>query len=68
MIYAIIGDNSMLYETTDVIDTFVFRALRNYGDMSMSSAIGLYQSVVGFVLVLVTNGLVRTMNTDASLF
>ena len=68
MIYALIGDNTMLFPTTDVIDTFVYRALRNYGDMSMSSAIGLYQSAVGFVLVLVTNGTVRKMNKDASLF
>lgn len=68
MIYALIGDNTILYETTDVIDTFVYRALRNYGDMSMSSAIGLYQSLVGFVLVLITNSVVRKLNKDASLF
>ncbi|PYI53342.1 ABC transporter permease [Paenibacillus flagellatus] len=68
MIYAIIGDNSMLYPTTDVIDTFVFRALRKYSDMSMSSAVGLYQSVVGFVLVLITNAIVRKVNKDAALF
>ncbi|GAA3407427.1 ABC transporter permease [Paenibacillus hodogayensis] len=68
MIYAIIGDNSLLYPTTDVIDTFVFRALRKYSDMSMSSAIGLYQAVVGFVLVLATNAIVRKANKDAALF
>ncbi|MCD9021109.1 ABC transporter permease [Cohnella silvisoli] len=68
MIYALIGDNTLLYPTTDVIDTYVYRALRSYGDMSMSSAIGLYQSVVGFILVVITNGLVRKWNKDASLF
>ncbi len=68
MIYALIGDNTLLYPTTDVIDTFVYRALRSYGDMSMSSAVGLYQSVVGFILVLVTNGIVRKWNKDSSLF
>lgn len=68
MIYAIVGDNSMLYPTTDVIDTFVFRALRQYSDMSMSSAVGLYQSAVGFVLVLITNAIVRKVNKDAALF
>ncbi|MEK8127323.1 ABC transporter permease subunit [Paenibacillus filicis] len=68
MIYALIGDNALLYPTTDVIDTFVFRALRQYSDMSMSSAIGMYQSVVGFLLVLGCNTIVRRLNKDAALF
>ncbi|WP_159883155.1 ABC transporter permease [Paenibacillus puerhi] len=68
MIYALIGDNALLYPTTDVIDTFVFRALRQYSDMSMSSAIGMYQSIVGFLLVLGANTVVRRLNKDAALF
>lgn len=68
MIYTIIGDNALLYSTTDVIDTFVYRALRQYGDISMSSAVGLYQSVVGFVIVLAANWIVRKMNKEAALF
>ncbi|SDC43080.1 putative aldouronate transport system permease protein [Paenibacillus sp. UNCCL117] len=68
MIYALIGDNALLYPTTDVIDTFVFRALRQYSDMSMSSAIGMYQSIVGFLLVLGCNTVVRKLNKDAALF
>ncbi|UFU03231.1 ABC transporter permease subunit [Ruania suaedae] len=53
-IYAIIGDNGTLFETTDVIDTFVFRALRTSGDLGMTAAVGLFQSVVGFVLIATT--------------
>lgn len=68
MIYALVGDNSLLLPTTDVIDTFVFRALRQYNDMSMAAAVGLYQSVVGFILVIATNAIVRRINKDAALY
>ncbi|GAA4717547.1 ABC transporter permease subunit [Phytohabitans rumicis] len=50
-IYAIVGDNGTLFPTTDVIDTYVFRALRELGDFGTTAAVGLFQSVVGFVLV-----------------
>lgn len=50
-IYAIVGDNGTLFPTTDVIDTYVFRSLRQLGDFGTTAAIGLFQSVVGFVLV-----------------
>lgn len=68
MIYALVGDNASLYATTDVIDTFVYRSLRNIGDAGMSSAAGLYQSVVGFILVLGFNALVKKYKSEGSLF
>ena len=61
-------DNPMLYRTTDVIDTFVYRSLVQLGDISMAAAAGFYQSVVGFVLVVLANWLVRRINPDNSLF
>jgi putative aldouronate transport system permease protein len=67
-IYAIIGDNGLLFQTTDVIDTYVFRALRQSGDLGMTAAIGLFQSLVGFVLVVITNILSRRYSDDARLF
>lgn len=68
MIYALIGDNSLLYSTTDVIDTFVFRALRVRGDMGMAAAVGLYQSVIGFIFVFTCNKITKKYNAEASLF
>ncbi len=68
MIYAIIGDNGLLYPTTDVIDTYVFRALRTLGDPSQAMAVGLYQSMVGFVLVLGFNWVVKKINPDNAIF
>lgn len=68
MIYAIVGDNPNLYHTTDVIDTYVFRMLRQMNDISMSTAIGLYQSLVGLVIVLVTNRLAKKYDSDSAIF
>lgn len=68
MIYAIAGDNSLLFPTTDVIDTYVFRAMRQLNDFGMSSAVGLFQSVTGFVFVLAVNAAVKKVSRDAALF
>ncbi|MFC4778803.1 ABC transporter permease subunit [Paenibacillus sp. GCM10023252] len=57
-----------LFSTTDVIDTYVFRALRVTGDVGMASAAGFYQAVVGFILVLASNLLVRRLDPDSALF
>lgn len=61
-------NSPMLYSATDVIDTYVFRAINQLGDFSMGSAVGLYQSVVGFILILVTNMIVKKVNKNAALF
>ncbi len=68
MIYGLIGDNGMLFRTTDVIDTYVYRALRQLGDFGMSTAVGLYQSVLGFVIVSISNHLARRFREEGALF
>ena len=68
MFYAIIRDNSVLLPTTEVLDTYVFRVFRNTGDPSLTMAIGLYQSVVGFILVFTTNWIVRRRYPEGALF
>jgi putative aldouronate transport system permease protein len=67
-IYAIVGDNGTLFRTTDVIDTYVFRALRQQGDFGTTAAIGLFQSVVGFVLVCLATLYSRRYARDAAIF
>lgn len=68
MIYALVGDNGVLYPTTDIIDTYIFRALRQVGDMSQSTAIGLFQSVIGFFMVYGSNWLARKFYPDGALY
>lgn len=67
-IYSIIGDNGLLFEHTDVIDTYVFRAIKQAADFGTTAAVGLYQSIVGFILVYGSNALVRKYNKDNALF
>ena len=57
-----------LYSTTDVVDTFVFRSMRELGDMGMSAAAGLLQSFIGFVMVLLTNHLSKKISEEGALF
>jgi putative aldouronate transport system permease protein len=59
MIYAVIGDKAQLYETTDVIDTYLLRALRNNSNYGFSAAVGLVQSVLGFICIFGSNWLVK---------
>ncbi|WP_319633419.1 ABC transporter permease [Paenibacillus psychroresistens] len=68
LFYFIPRNAGTLYSTTDVIDTYVFRSLRVVGDLGMASAAGLYQSVVGLVLVVITNFIVRKSNKENALF
>ncbi|MFS0724885.1 ABC transporter permease [Paenibacillus sp. 1P07SE] len=68
MIYALVGDNGTLYSTTDIIDTYVFRSLRQIGDPSEAMAVGLFQSLVGFVLVFGTNAITRKYFRDGALY
>lgn len=68
MFYNVTRNSPMLYSTTDVIDTYVYRALRDHGDVGMSAAVGLYQSVVGFFMILITNNFVKKIEPENALF
>lgn len=68
MIYGIIGDNGVLFPTTDVIDTYTYRALRQMGNFGMSSAVNLVQSALGLITILIFNKIVRRIDPEASLF
>jgi putative aldouronate transport system permease protein len=68
MIYSLVGENGVLFSTTNVIDTYTFRALRQLGNFGMTAALGLYQSVLGLCAVLLFNWLVRRIDSDWSLF
>lgn len=66
-IFAIIGDNGTLFSSTDVIDTYVFRSLRTIGDFGTTAAIGLFQSVVGFILVTAAVLIQRRYSKESSI-
>lgn len=57
-----------LFPVTQVIDTYVYRMLKVSGDIGMSSAVGLFQSIMGFIVVLFSNFIVKKIDEDNKLF
>ena len=68
LFYNVPMNSSILYETTDVLDTYVYRALINLGDIGMSSAAAFYQSVIGFLLVIASNFIVKKFDSESGIF
>lgn len=68
LFYNVTRNMGTLYETTDVIDTYVYRAMMEQGNMGMSSAVGLFQSVVCFITLLLTNKIAGKISPGNTLF
>ena len=68
LFYQVPMNSGVLFPTTNVIDTYVYRALIEQGNISMSSAAGVYQSLVGFCVVMLSNWIVRKVDKDQALF
>lgn len=68
LFYQIPRNSGMLYNVTRTIDTYVYNALMNNADYAMSSAASVYQSVVGFVLIMIANGVIKKLSTEDALF
>jgi len=68
MFYQVTGNNPLLYNATDVIDTYVFRALLELQDFGMASAAGMLQSVLCFIFLIITNAVVRRIDKNYALF
>jgi putative aldouronate transport system permease protein len=68
LFYQVPLDSGILQSTTNVIDTYVYRALIKLSDISMSASAGVFQSVVGFIVVLISNYAVRKYDRDKALF
>lgn len=68
LFYFVPRDSSFLYPVTDVIDTYIYRSLLRVGNVGMSTAIGLFQSLVGFLTIIGANALIRKINEENSLW
>ncbi|EIA20596.1 binding--dependent transport system inner membrane component family protein [Listeria fleischmannii 1991] len=68
LFYQIPRNSGALYEVTSVLDTYIYNGLTSTGDIGMAAAAGLYQSLVGFVLVVGTNLIVRKFDPESALF
>lgn len=58
MFYNLVGSNSLVYSTTDIIETYVYRALTSTGDVGMAAAAGFYQSILSFVIIMTVNTII----------
>lgn len=68
LFYNVPKNVSQLYSTTSILDTFVYNQLMNIADVGMSAAAGLYQAVVGCVVIFIINLIVRRVDPDSALF
>ena len=68
LFYQVPMNAGALYSTTQTIDTYVYRGLMQLNDISMASASGFYQSIVGFVLIIGANKLVKKYESGSALF
>jgi putative aldouronate transport system permease protein len=68
MFYNLTGDNPLLYNVSDIIETYVYRSLAQLQNFSMSTAAGFYQSVLGFLIIMTVNTVIKKMQPDYALF
>ncbi len=68
MFYQLIGNNGLLMDATDIIDTFVFRSLMTASDFGMASASAFYQSILCFIIITAVNGIVKKVDESSALF
>ena len=67
-IYNVTRDASLLLPTVNVIDTFVYRSLASLGNFNIASAAGFFQAIMGLILILFANALVRRVDKEQALF
>ncbi|MBP3359803.1 MAG: sugar ABC transporter permease [Clostridia bacterium] len=68
LFYQIPRNIGLLYPTTDILNTYIFRALQAGTSMGRTTAIGLFQSVSGVILLLVCNAFIRKVDSDKAMF
>ena len=68
LFYQVPKNSGVLYSVTQTIDVYVYNALMKNADYGMSSAASVFQSVVGFVLVVVANSIIRKSRPESALF
>lgn len=68
LFYQIPKNSGTLYPVTQTIDTYVYNALMNQNNISMSSAASVLQSIIGFILILTANGIIKKVSNENALF
>ncbi len=68
LFYTVTQDSGALYPVTNVIDTYVYRGLLNNANIGVSTAVGLFQSLVGLIFILIANKIVSKIDPNSAMF
>lgn len=68
LFYQLVGNNGLLYSTTDILDTYIYRATISSIDYGIGTAAGLYQSVLGLIIIVLVNYFIKKKEPDYALF
>jgi multiple sugar transport system permease protein/putative aldouronate transport system permease protein len=68
LFYQVTRNTGILYDTTQVIDSYVLNAIMKNSNFGFTAATTFFQSVVGLLLLLFANGVVKKINPDDALF
>ena len=68
LFYQLPRDSGPLYPVTNVLDTYIYRALMQSSEIGMSSAAAFFQSVVGFALIMIANKVAAKIDNENTLF
>lgn len=68
LFYQVTMNSALIYDVTDVVDTYLYRTMKESNNLSLSGAIGLLQSVIGCIMILITNKISKKVDPETGLF
>jgi putative aldouronate transport system permease protein len=68
MFYQLVGSNQLLLNSSDILDTYIYRMLTTSPNVGLTAAAGLYQSILCFVTILTANWIVKKIDPEYTLF
>jgi ABC-type polysaccharide transport system, permease component len=68
LFYQLPRNSGPLFDVTNVIDTYVYRTLKDLNDIGMAAAANLYQSLLGFLMIMGSNAIIKKIDSDSALF
>ena len=68
LFYQLPRNSGPLFDVTNVIDTYVYRTLKDLNDIGVAAAANLYQSLLGFLMIMGSNAIIKKIDSDSALF
>ena len=68
LFYQLPRNSGPLFDVTNVIDTYVYRTLKDLNDIGIAATTNLYQSLLGFLMIMGSNAIIKKIDSDSTLF